>query len=167
MTAATDGKNRTRPSTAIYRAIMLAVETRRQEVAISMMEVDEIAGTQSGYYGKAAYPDTPNGRQARWETMDLIVEALFGRGYEIIIVPGSDENRRLHSALRIDQSASANALKIRHWRHTKHFQDLGRRGAIAGHLKRSESMRSKMARKIAKIRWKKAKEAERQETERA
>lgn len=129
-----------------------------------MAEVDEIAGTQTGYFAKAVYPDTPNGRQSRWETVDLIVEALFGRDFEIIIVPGSDENRRLHNALRIDESASATARKIRHWRHSKHFAELGRRGAIAGHLKRSKPMRSKMASKMAKIRWKRERAAQRHGT---
>lgn len=73
------------PATALYRAIMLEVERRRIELGITMLDLDEIAGTQSGYYGKCQAVDAKSGRQARWETVDLFVQALFPAGMRIKI----------------------------------------------------------------------------------
>jgi hypothetical protein len=42
-----------------------------------------------------------------------VIEALFGADFEIRIVPGTAENRRLLSAPRIDENASSNARNIR------------------------------------------------------
>lgn len=161
MNGATDGKNRTRPSTAVYRAVMQAIEVRRVELGLSMATVCDLAGTQDGFYGKMIYPDTPNGRQARWETVQDVIEALFGRGFTVQIVPDAAENKRLLSVPSIDAAASAQALKVRHWRHSKHFAALGALGAKARLAKMPAALRTKQARKAAKARWKKARAAER------
>jgi hypothetical protein len=159
MTAATDGKNRTRPSTAIYRILMMEFERQRLARGLSMAQVDDLAGTQDGYYAKMLYPDTPLGRQARWDTVQDVADALFGREFLInisgtkVLMPGTPS---------IDKGASSNALQIRHWRHRKHFQTLGTMGAIALHTKRTPEERSKAARKAAKTRWKRARAAQRQ-----
>ena len=158
MTAATDGKNRTRPSTAIYRILMMEFERQRLALGISMAQVDDLAGTQDGYYAKMLYPDTPLGRQARWDTVQDVADALFGRGFEVKLF-GSE--RPLGGAPRIDKGASSNALKNRHWRHSKHFADLGTRGAIALNSKRTPEERSKAARKAVKVRWKRERAARR------
>jgi len=150
VSCATDGKNRVRPSTAIYRALMIAVEARRLELELSMATVNDLAGLQDGFFSRMIYPDTPSGRQARWETVDLAMEALFGRGYTITIQPGE---MRMPSMPRIDKGASSNALQVRHWRHRKHFQTLGQLGAMALHAKRTPEQRSKAARRAAKKRW--------------
>ncbi|MCK1585471.1 hypothetical protein IVB03_39445 [Bradyrhizobium sp. 168] len=134
---------------------------RRVELGLSMATVNDMAGTQDGFYGKMIYPDTPHGRQARWETVQDVIEALFGRGFSLQIVPDETENRRLLSAPSIDAAASANALKVRHWRHSKHFAELGALGAKARLIKMPAELRSKQARKAAKVRWKKARAAQR------
>jgi hypothetical protein len=161
MTAATDGKNRTRPSTAIYRALMLAIEARRIEMELSMATVNDIAGLQDGFFSKMIYPDTPNGRQARWDTVQLAVEALFGKSFVVQIIPGDDENMRLAAAPGIDKGSSTNALKIRHWRHRKHFEQLGSLGGKA-RAKLPDHKLTAIGRKGARARWKKARAAQRQ-----
>lgn len=65
---------------AVYRAIMIAIEERRQQLGLPMWRVDELAGTQDGYYAKALHADAPSGRQAQWNTLQLIIDALFPEG---------------------------------------------------------------------------------------
>jgi hypothetical protein len=159
MTTATDGKNRTRPSTAIYRILMMEFERQRLSLGISMAQVDDLAGTQDGFYSKMLYPDSTYGRQARWETVQDVADALFGREFLINI---SGTKPLMPSMPSIDKGASSNALQIRHWRHRKHFQTLGTMGAVALHASRTPEERSKAARKAAKTRWKRARAAQRQ-----
>jgi hypothetical protein len=52
----------------------------------------------------------------RSEAVDLAMEALFGRGFSIQIVPDDAENKRILGAPRIDEETSSTARKIRHWR---------------------------------------------------
>lgn len=128
MTSKSDGGNRTRPSSAIYRIIMVEFERQRLARGLSMAQVDDLAGTNDGHYGHMIYPDSPTGRQARWETVQDVADALFGRGFEIQII-GSETARP--AALGLDKGASSNALKNRHWRHSKHFAVLGAEGGKA------------------------------------
>lgn len=146
-------------STAVYRSLMLACEARRLELGHSMATVNDMAGLQDGYYPKMIYPDTPSGRQAQWATVDLAFEALFGKGYTITIQPGE---MRMLSAPSIDKGASINALKNRHWRHTKHFRDLGKKGGQARLAKLSPKQHSALAKRMARKRWSKARSAKRQ-----
>lgn len=125
------------------------VEFERQRLArgISMAQVDDLAGTQDGFYSKMIYPDAPTGRQSRWETVQDVADALFGRGFAISIV---HEKGLAPSALGVDKGASSNALQNRHWRHTRHFQTLGAKGGRARFDKPAHvisAMQSKIARK--------------------
>lgn len=148
------------PSTGIYRNLMMALEGRRVELGLSMAAVNDISGVNDGYYAKMLYPDTPSGRQARWEQVHDVVEALFGKGFTVKIVPDEVENTRLLSAPRIDENASGNARKIRHWRHRKHFVELGRLGGVM-RAKLPPRKLTAIARKANKIRWKRIRDAKR------
>lgn len=152
------GGNRTRPCTAIYRVIMVEFERQRLARGLSMAQVDDLAGTQDGFYAKMIYPDTPTGRQSRWETVQDVADALFGRGF-LISISGLENDRP--AALGIDKGASTNALKNRHWRHSKHFEQLGRLGGDA-RAKLPDWKLTAIGRKGAKARWKKARAAKRQ-----
>jgi hypothetical protein len=67
----------------VYRALLLECERRRQQLNWPMWVVDDRAGTQDGYYAKALHADRPSGRQARWETLSLIVTALWPAGFDL------------------------------------------------------------------------------------
>lgn len=155
------GRGIAMPSTAIYRELMAVLEGRRVELGLSMATVNDLAGLQDGFFAKMLYPDTPSGRQARWETVQLAVEALFGKGFSVQIVADAEENRRLTTAPVIDAGASANARQIRHWRHTKHFVNLGRLGGLARAAKHGGKKLSRIASKAQKKRWKRARAARR------
>lgn len=145
-------------STAIYRSLMEVIERRRSELGLSMAAVDDLAGTQDGYYAKMIYPDTPSGRQARWETVDLVVQALFGREFGIDL---SGNNAGMLSRGSIQHDVNEKSRQIRHWRHSRHFKNLSAKGVIARQIKLSPAKRRSIARKAAKTRWKRAREAKR------
>lgn len=77
-------------ATAIYRSIMLEIERRRLALGMPHWQVNDAAGTQDGYFAKMMLPDTPSGRQASWETLQLVIDALFPDGFEVIIRPTKD-----------------------------------------------------------------------------
>lgn len=145
-------------STALYRSLMEVIERRRLDLGLSMERVNDLAGTQDGYYAKMIYPDTPSGRQARWETVDLVVQALFGRDFTVqfggefpgMLRPGS-----------IQHDVNEKSRQIRHWRNFRHFKELSDKGNVARQIKLSPRRRSAIARKAAKTRWKRIREAER------
>lgn len=155
-------------STAIYRALMEAFETRRRELGLSMntdeIGLNDLAGAADGYYAKMIFPDTPSGRQARWETVDEFASVLFGAGYSIEIIPGH-LNRKTLTALSLIPNPSDKAIQNRHWRHSRHFSELGALGAKARNEKLSKAQRIKIARKGGRM-WRKICKAKRMGEER-
>jgi hypothetical protein len=79
-----EGRRRVMP---FYRAIMLEIERRRTALGISMEEATDRAGLADRYLSKAIWADAPSGRQARWDSLQDIVDALFPEGYDIEIRP--------------------------------------------------------------------------------
>jgi hypothetical protein len=150
-------KNRTKPCTAIYRILMVEFERQRLARGLSMAQVDDLAGTQDGFYAKMIYPDTPNGRQSRWETVQDVADALFGRDF-LISIRGL--NGGSVSALTVEKGASTNALKNRHWRHSRHFAELGRLGGLA-RAKLGKDKLTAIGRKASKTRSKRIRDAAR------
>ena len=147
-----DNGNRTRPATVLYRVLMEVLEARRVELNLSMAVVDDMAGLQDGFFGKMRNPDAPNGRQSRWETVELAVVALFGDDFNISITSGEGENRVLKSSLCWPKHPSAKAQKNRHWRHRKFFVELGKRGGAAIKQKYKTMSDSEKKRIVAKAR---------------
>jgi transcriptional regulator with XRE-family HTH domain len=70
-----------------YMAVMLEIERRRLQLNISMQEVCDRSGVADYYYSKALHASTPSGREARWTTLQDIVDALFPAGYDVVIKP--------------------------------------------------------------------------------
>lgn len=150
-------------STGIYRNLMMALEGRRVELGLSMAAVNDLSGVNDGYYAKMLYPDTPSGRQARWEQVHDVVEALFGSDFEVQIIA---KNWREPSMLgNLKKAPSTSALLVRHWRHGSHFKKLGREGGRKRFIGKTADEISQMQREVALKRWRnhrKAKRAQRQ-----
>jgi hypothetical protein len=64
---------------------MLEIERRRVQLGFTFIDVDNLAGTQDGYLAKLMWPDTPSGKIGRWETLQMLVEALFPKGFEAVL----------------------------------------------------------------------------------
>ncbi|MFC5356420.1 hypothetical protein [Azospirillum himalayense] len=73
--------------TALYLEVVRALDARRRALGWSMAELDDRAGTNDGYFAKALHADTPSGRQAGWEILDLFSQALFPAGTRVAIAP--------------------------------------------------------------------------------
>lgn len=73
--------------TPLYRALVGEMHARIRRLGVTMWQCDDLSGLQDGYTAKLLHPDTPSGRQARWETLQLLVDALYPDGYTVIIKP--------------------------------------------------------------------------------
>jgi hypothetical protein len=140
-----------RQPTALYCAVIAEMERRRLELGWPMWQLDDKAGTQDGYYAKCLYPGTPSGKRARWETLQLIVDALFPQGVNVTIEPTHKGDMR--SAVSIDKGVNTNAVMVRHWRHSQFFRALGAKGGKAYANNVSARDRSRNARRAARARW--------------
>jgi hypothetical protein len=99
--------------TALYRAVMAEIDRRRLELDVPMWAVDDRAGTQDGYYAKPLYAETRTGRQSGWQTLQLIVDALFPGGVDVQLRALNDD---MPAAPRmVTKDPNAPGRMIRHW----------------------------------------------------
>jgi hypothetical protein len=70
-----------------YRAVILEIERRRLALHLSMQELCDRAGVADYYWSKAVHANTPSGREARWSTLQDIVDAIYPAGYDVCITP--------------------------------------------------------------------------------
>jgi hypothetical protein len=156
--------------TALYRGVISQLERRRSEIGLSVEQMDHTAGTPAGYYAKCVGTDGQPSRPGRWERLQLVIDALFPDGVQVTI-EAENENALL-SAVRIAEPSErlsaislANARKTRHWRHTKHFRELGAKGGRAYAEKVSPRRRSAIARRGARARWRRWRAKQAQQSE--
>jgi hypothetical protein len=69
----------------VYRAFLLEIERRRQQLAISQDRLSEVASDRS--FAKYLHPETPTGRAAQWQTVQTIMDVLFCDGFDLILRP--------------------------------------------------------------------------------
>jgi transcriptional regulator with XRE-family HTH domain len=111
-----------------YRAIMLEMERQRLARGLSMQETCDRAGVADYYWSKALHASTPTGRQAKWETLQDLLDALFPEGADVIIKPkvgmrlsAADLRCKIKFAAALTDSKSQREL----------MSELGKRGAAA------------------------------------
>ena len=83
-----------RRTTELYRDMIRQVADRIAFLGLTMQEVDDKSGVPDGYTAKALHPDTKSGRQATFPQLQLIVEALWPRGWHYICVEKKPPRRR-------------------------------------------------------------------------
>jgi hypothetical protein len=119
-----------------------------------MDQVADRAGVADRYYSKARWADSPSGRQARWETLQDVVDALFPEGYDVEIRP--------KVGLRLDAEQLRCKIKFAaapkdSRSHRELMRELGRMGGIARREKYKTMPREKrmaIAKKARKTRRK-------------
>jgi transcriptional regulator with XRE-family HTH domain len=129
-----------------YMAVMLEIERRRLQLNISMQEVCDRSGVADYYYSKALHASTPSGREARWSTLQDIVDALFPAGYDVVIKPKT--GMRLNPdqlRCKIKFAAAPTDRKLQR----ALMSELGRKGGIA-RRERFKSMTPAQRLQIAK-----------------
>lgn len=147
----------------LYRALMLELEARRLALGLPMERFSEWAGLPDRYYPKALLPDTPSGRQASWDLMQTMMDALYPHGFEIVIraKPGAVIGAE-------DMKAKLLNLRAHHDPKTRRefLQEIGRIGGEKSGRSRMKKLnakaRSSIARNAAKERWKAARRIERE-----
>jgi hypothetical protein len=135
----------TNHATEIYRAITIELERQRQVLSWSMWQVDDASGVQDGHYAKLLHADRPSGRQVDWKTLQLVVSALFPRGFDVCIThktcaPLTAESHRLKVMFASTDKRTRRDL----------MSELGKRGAKARMLKLGKRERKKIARVASK-----------------
>ncbi|MEH2521570.1 hypothetical protein V1279_007143 [Bradyrhizobium sp. AZCC 1610] len=135
-------------ATPAYRALMLEIERMRQAVGWPCWQLEEVAGLNDGHYQHLLHADRPHGRQGSWKMIQLLVEALFPAGFDLVLMP------KRGGAL----TAESHALKVKfaqadHNRQTRRelMRELGKRGAAARKLKLTEKQIKKIARNASKV----------------
>src|SRR5262245_27666805 len=79
-----------------------------------MWYLDERAGTQDGYYAKMLHSETPSGRLAGWEMLQLVTDALFPDGIGVRLTGEpifNDEMMRAKIAVAAARQERANRNK--------------------------------------------------------
>jgi hypothetical protein len=143
------GKNRLANATPIYRAVMLEIERRRLQLGWPMWRLDDEAGTQDGYYSKALYADGKSGRQARYETVEQWLAALFPAGYDTAI---HARNGLCMSELEQRRKIRLTASSYDRKSQRDLMSELGRKGGTAPRRKLPGWKRRAIARKAARTR---------------
>lgn len=136
----------------LYQEIMLAIDRRRQQMGVPMWALDDAAGTQDGYYAKCLHFEDPSGRMARYQTLELILGALYPGGFRIKI---EATELPMHA-----QGSMKTRIRLAQfywdWRvRGKAIVDWCRKGAEARNEALTPERRSEIARGAAKARWSK------------
>jgi hypothetical protein len=137
--------------TPLYRAVIRAVSFRIRALGLTMGRVDELSGVQDGYCAKALHPDAPSGRQSRWETLQLIIDALYPEGLSVTL-----KANPVKSGKHLNRLSRQSASHVISLGRRIDVREAGRRGGLASlavrMTKHSPEQRSAIARKAARAR---------------
>ena len=135
-------------------------------VGLTMQVCDDIGGLQDGYVAKMLHPDAPSGRQARWETLQLLLDAIYPGGVRLRIYPiaGSAAiratiNRKLARSGQMLSGASINEREAQKGLLGRVAirdlaRDAARKGALSRNARLTAAQRRRLARRTARARWK-------------
>lgn len=70
-----------------YLALCREIRRHMKRRGWAAWQMEDAAGWQDNYAGKALNPASPSGRVAGYHSLDLALTALVGRGYRILVVP--------------------------------------------------------------------------------
>lgn len=99
-----------KPVTGIYQQLVEQIHARIKRLGLPMWRCDDLSGVQDGYTAKMLHPETPSGRQARWETLQLLIDAVYPDGFSVTIRPrgrGTPKALQRTSNKQVDQRVKA------------------------------------------------------------
>jgi hypothetical protein len=131
---------KTTKSTALYRAVMAEVRRRINALGWPMWKCDERSGLPAGYVAKSLHPDTPSGRQSKWETLQNLIDALFPNGVHVEIREKVPATVSMNLAMRQGDSEGARRMATYRLRNM------------------SPERRKKIAKRAARVRWRAVRE---------
>jgi hypothetical protein len=109
-------------TTQLYRSLMREVDRRRHELNWRLWMLDDKSGLNDGHVGKALAADSPSRRQLRWDSLQLVIDALWPDGVEVKVRAIDDE---MESALRLEPNVNAPARMVRLRRHNGSSESSG------------------------------------------
>lgn len=139
----------------IALSLMRSVEDERQALGLPSWQLEDRAGLQDGHYQKLLHCDKPSGRTPSWQSLQLLVEAIFPDGFDIQIrrKPGANLLASTHSSL----AASSHSEKIRHGialrdprTRREIMRALSEKGASKGGQARARNLTKRQLREIGK-----------------
>jgi len=82
-------------STNAQDQLMAALRQRIRALGLTLAEVDEKSGLPDGYVSKILNPQT-SGRQAKWSTIQVLIDTLWPAGAELTVtgMPAPDDRGR-------------------------------------------------------------------------
>lgn len=127
-----------------FEELRIALRWRKEQLGLKNLEIDDIAGLQSGYSSKLLVGIKRPG--------DMSLPAILGAlKCELILVPAKTSKQRQDSDITI---ASANNLK-------KVLRERAAKGARARRAKLSPERRREIAQKAARTKWARHREKKR------
>lgn len=139
-----------REGCTLYDNIVWELRKEIMKLGLTMQECDDLAGVQEGYTAKCLHPDTASGRQAKWDTLEMLIRAVFKGDYRLKI---RSQKRMLSGLSTIEKAKTRGDIGRLAIRDFSWFA--GQRGGIARTQSQSPSQRSKQARRAARARWSK------------
>lgn len=129
-----------------YDQLIAAFRARRDELKVTHLTLDDIAGLQGGYTGKLL--SDPPIRAFGRVSLGPILGAL---GLAVVLVQDNAALRRVQDRLVTRKHRKMHADRSQSWFTSKNAREMARRRA----MKMSEKERSASASKAAKARWRK------------
>jgi hypothetical protein len=164
-------------ATPLYLAIVEQIRRQILRREWTMWKCDDRSGVQDGYTAKMIHPNTPSGRQARWHTLQDLLEALFPAGMTVELTEISPAAPiemvhwdRMQSALDVFFPAG---LEVAIKPPITSLRPAGRIPVLLAHgskdasakmnamrtLRLSPERRRRMAQRAARARWRRARQA--------
>jgi hypothetical protein len=129
---------------AIYLSLIHALERRRVQLGLTLVQCDEAVGWSEGFASKAFYPDSPtHGRTMSWRTLEELCLALFPHGAHVRLIASDGTPARRGSLAGEPQGGRS---LIRHY-----LQKIAANGGRASWAPLSAAERSARARRAAKV----------------
>jgi hypothetical protein len=115
-------------ATPAYRALILEIERRRQFLGWTCWQLEDAAGLNDGHYSHLLQVDRPSGRQGTWKMVQLLIEAMYPEGFDLILKPKAGETLTAERhALKVKFAAADHDRKSRR----ALMRALGKRGGQA------------------------------------
>ncbi len=137
-----------------YRALMLELERRRQQLGWTMSELDDFAGLNDGHFGHLLHADRPSGRQGRWEIVQLLISALFPDGFDLTLTPKRGEVLTAQALARKIKVAGADRDRLGRRALMRALASRGGRARAQKYKTMSKEERERIAKKARKTRRK-------------
>jgi hypothetical protein len=136
-----------------YEQLHALLRTRAEELKISRLELDSLAGLQRGYAAKLLSPRPI--KKLGFASMPLLLDAL---GLSLAVLIDDEKTAALHARIRgstrRENCVHADVVHVTYSR--RHMRKIARLGGALSRSKMSKRRASELGKRAARARWKKA-----------